>query len=137
MRTGLCTCASHCTLSTYHESACCQKPVCDCWCHGEVRIFLDDERPTPEGWFRTYRVEETITWLQSRRVSHLSLDNDLGEGRQEGYKVLDWLEETVYSDKSFPLPIITIHSANTTRVEHMKRAVQSIEKIRQQQVGGG
>jgi hypothetical protein len=100
------------------------------------KIYMDDERVTPEGWSRTYTVEETIMALETRNVTHLSLDNDLGEGNQEGYNVIDWLEETVYFDKTFPLPIITIHSANASRVDYMKRAVFSIERIRQQQIGG-
>jgi|SRR5579885_590181 hypothetical protein len=101
-----------------------------------MKIYMDDERNTPDGWERTYTVEQTIDKLQSRQVTHLSLDNDLGEGNQEGYKVLDWLEETVYFDRSFPMPEISIHSANASRVEYMKRTVLAIERIRQQQVGG-
>lgn len=136
MKMDMCTCASHCTLSEHHESACCQKPACDCWCHGFIKIYLDDERKEPEGWDRTYTVEQTIFWLGSRRVTHLSLDNDLGEGKAEGYHVLDWLEEKIYFDKTFPLPEIQVHSANASRVEYMRRAAKNIERIRQQQIGG-
>ena len=99
-------------------------------------VYMDDTRQAPWGWVRTFTVEETIKHLESRQVTHLSLDNDLGEGQTEGYKVLDWLEETVYNDTTFPMPIVTIHSSNATRVEHMKRALLSIERIRQQQIGG-
>jgi hypothetical protein len=102
-----------------------------------MKIYMDDERETPEGWYRTFRVEDTIYWLETRKVTHLSLDNDLGEGRQEGFKVLDWLEEKIYNDYSFPMPEVQIHSANASRVEYMKRALLAIEHIRQQQVGGG
>lgn len=101
-----------------------------------MRIYLDDERETPTDWVRTYTVAETIGLLETRQVEALSLDNDLGEGIPEGYKVLDWLEETIYNDNTFPLPEISIHSANATRVEYMQRALRSIERIRQQQVGG-
>jgi hypothetical protein len=101
-----------------------------------IKVYMDDERVTPEGWVRTYTVEQTIEKLETRQVSHLSLDNDLGEGLQEGYKVLDWLEETVYNDHSFPMPEVSIHSANASRVQYMKRALDAIERIRQQQVGG-
>ena len=97
---------------------------------------MDDARETPRGWTRTYTVDETITVLLTRTVTHLSLDNDLGEDQKEGYKVLDWLEETVYNDRTFPLPEVTIHSSNASRVEYMQRALNSIERIRQQQVGG-
>lgn len=97
---------------------------------------MDDARDTPQGWDRTYTVEETIAELRTRTVTHLSLDNDLGEGLQEGYKVLDWLEETVFNDMHFPMPEVHIHSSNASRVEYMQRALKSIERIRQQQVGG-
>jgi hypothetical protein len=29
----ICTCAMHCTRSGYHERACCDGPLCECWCH--------------------------------------------------------------------------------------------------------
>lgn len=99
-------------------------------------IYMDDTRQAPWGWNRTFTVEETIKALESRQVTHLSLDNDLGDGQAEGYKVLDWLEETVYNDKTFPMPVVSVHSSNSTRVEHMRRTLLSIERIRQQQIGG-
>jgi len=102
-----------------------------------MKVYLDDERQTPEGWTRTYNVPETIGLLQIERVTHLSLDNDLGEGEPEGHNVLTWLEQQVFYDPSFQMPIVSIHSANPVRVEYMKRVLLSIERIRQQQVGGG
>jgi hypothetical protein len=102
----------------------------------EMKVYMDDARETPEGWHRTYTVAETIAFLQTRTVTHLSLDNDLGEDQAEGYKVLDWLEETIYNDITFPMPEVAVHSSNASRVEYMQRALRSIERIRQQQVGG-
>jgi hypothetical protein len=101
-----------------------------------MKIYMDDARETPDGWTRTYTVEETITALLTRQVTHLSLDNDLGEGQPEGYKVIDWLEETVHGDMHFPMPEVYVHSSNASRVEYMHRALRAIENIRQQQVGG-
>jgi hypothetical protein len=101
-----------------------------------IKVYMDDERLTPVGWFRTYTVEQTIEQLETRQVTHLSLDNDLGEGFQEGYKVLDWMEETVYNDITFPIPVVTVHSANASRVQYMQQALRTIERIRQQQIGG-
>jgi len=103
----------------------------------KIKVYMDDLRETPDGWKRTFTVEETIEFLKTRKVSHLSLDNDLGDGMTEGYKTLDWLEEAVYFDISFPIPAITVHSANASRVEYMNRAVKAIERIRQQQVVDG
>lgn len=100
----------------------------------KMKIYLDDERATPEGWSRVYTVEETIAQLDTRLVSHLSLDNDLGEGNLEGWHIMDYLEEQIYSDPTFPLPEVTIHSANASRVEYMQRALKSIKNIRQNQI---
>jgi hypothetical protein len=101
-----------------------------------MKVYMDDARDTPQEWHRTYTVEETIECLRTRTVTHLSLDNDLGENQNEGYKVIDWLEETIYNDMTFPLPEVTIHSSNASRVEYMNRALMSIKRIRQQQIGG-
>lgn len=101
-----------------------------------MKVFMDDARDTPDGWARTYTVEQTLAILRTRTVTHLSLDNDLGEGQAEGYHVLDWLEETVYNDKTFPMPEVKIHSSNASRVQYMHLALKNIERIRQQQIGG-
>lgn len=93
-----------------------------------MKIYLDDERATPDGWTRTYTPKETIEHLKTRKVTHLSLDHDLGddEGIGTGYDVLLWLEEEQYNDHKFPIPSITIHSANPAGVYRMKQAVATI-----------
>ena len=56
----------------------------------------------------------------------LSLDNDLGEGLAEGYKVLDWLEEEFYVN-NFPLPkIILVHSANSAAMMRMNSVISKL-----------
>ena len=102
-----------------------------------MKIYLDDERVTPDGWHRTYTVRDTIALLETRTVIELSLDNDLGNNKPQGFTVLDWLEQMVYDDSTFPIPIVTIHSANPVRVKHMQRTMEAIYIIRQQQIGGG
>jgi hypothetical protein len=130
----MCTCATHCTLSTYHDAACCNNGACTCTCHGDIKLFLDDERETPEGWLRVYTIEQAFFWLRSRRVTHLSLDNDLGklDPTTEGFNVLDRMEEWVYYDPTFPIPIITIHSSNAARATSMRQTAAKLEAIRQQ-----
>lgn len=93
---------------------------------------------TPEGWERTYTVEETKKVLLSRQVTHLSLDNDLGslDPKTEGFNVLNWLEEQVHDDPTFPIPEMTVHSSNAGRAPSMRQAIKKLELIRQQQVGG-
>lgn len=99
-----------------------------------IKVYLDDVRATPPGWSRTNSVEETINFLSKNVVTHLSLDNDLGENEPEGYLVVDWLEEKVHGDPSFLIPEITVHSSNPTRSKYMERGIKSIERIRQTQL---
>lgn len=97
-----------------------------------MKLYLDDERPTPEGWHRVYTVAQAIEALETRTVEYLSVDNDLGslDPKTEGFNLINWLEETVYYDSTFPVPIITIHSSNAARVQDMERAINSINRIK-------
>ncbi|MBR4907624.1 MAG: hypothetical protein IKZ43_01225 [Acidaminococcaceae bacterium] len=94
-----------------------------------ISLFLDDKRPTPKGFERTYTVQETIELIQDCHVKNieievLSLDNDLGEGEAEGYTVLDWLEEQFYEDDTFQLPNkIIVHSDNAAARERMEMVI--------------
>lgn len=101
-----------------------------------MKIYLDDERATPEGWVRTLTSYTTIELLKCNEVSHLSLDHDLGSGMMigTGYDVLLWLEEQVARHQYKP-PKITIHSANISARVKMELAVQQIEKLHNINVG--
>ena len=44
-----------------------------------MKIYLDDERATPEGWVRCYWAEEVIFFLKNCAVDEVSLDHDLGD----------------------------------------------------------
>ena len=86
----------------------------------KYRIWLDDIRPIPE-WMKTpdcvwYDTAEDVIGILRRfinlfsleEIEYISLDNDLGEDRMEGYQVLDWLENL-----QIPIPFgIHIHTSN-------------------------
>lgn len=76
-----------------------------------MKLYVDDQRPTPPGWIRAYSAHEAIELLKTKRVLQLSLDYDLGNNEEDptGYDVLLWLEETALEDKEFPIPAICIH----------------------------
>ncbi|MEA8592104.1 hypothetical protein PZT57_26020 [Pseudomonas aeruginosa] len=94
-----------------------------------MKVFLDDERTTPDGWVRTFWPDETIELLKSGGVTELSLDHDLGDDdRGTGYTVLLWLEEQVALNGFLP-PAIRIHSANSSARLKMEAAVASIQKL--------
>lgn len=61
-----------------------------------MKIFLDDERLTPEGWTRVYWPDEAIELLQTKTVTEISLDHDLGnDAKGTGYDVIVWIEQAV------------------------------------------
>lgn len=107
-----------------------------------MKLYLDDERPVPEGWTGVRWPAEVVQLLLGGTVTHVSLDHDLGdaeaaavEGRVErtGYDVLVWLEERVFADASFRVPELSIHSANAAGRERMARAIAAIERRRERQ----
>jgi hypothetical protein len=97
-----------------------------------MRVFLDDERPTPEGWVRVYWPAEAIQLLESGLVEVLSLDHDLGDDqRGTGYDVVLWIEEAV-ALRGFRPPKIVVHSANSSARDKMIAGIRSIQRL-----GGG
>ena len=94
-----------------------------------MKLFLDDERPTPDGWKRVYWPDEAIVLLDQGGVTHISLDHDLGDdARGTGYDVVLWIEEAV-ATRGFLPPVITVHSANPSARRKMIAGVHRIERM--------
>jgi hypothetical protein len=92
------------------------------------KIFLDDCRPTPEGWARAYWPDEVKELLKKGNVEVISLDHDLGDDeRGTGYSVLLWIEEQVELANYKP-PEILIHTDNGPARQKMELARDSIIK---------
>lgn len=95
-----------------------------------MKVFLDDERATPEGWVRVYWPDEAIALLQTGLVNEISLDHDLGDdARGTGYDVLLWIEEAMRL-RGFVPPRMHVHSANPAARVRMLAAVASIQVAR-------
>lgn len=79
-------------------------------------------------WVKT--VEEAQDILLNNKVAVLSCDNDLGDcGITQGYKLVYWVEEQVYTNDSFNCPpIIYAHSDNVAAVSRMNAAIAAIKK---------
>lgn len=93
-----------------------------------VRVWLDDERPGPPGWITVRWPQEGINWLQTNKVTHISLDHDLGDdARGTGYDVIVWIEREMRRT-GFRPPNIVIHSANPAARERMAAGVAAIER---------
>ena len=87
-----------------------------------MRLYLDDVRPTPDGWTRAYSVNEAITMVVSgKRWEAVSLDHDLGDYADDGgdaIKFVDWMVET----QTFP-SIVYLHTSNPVGRDNMKRSL--------------
>jgi hypothetical protein len=81
-----------------------------------MRLFLDDIRTPPdETWTWVKTVEDAIPLLEAGHVEESSLDNDLGEGIEEGRALVLWMAE----HDIWPAEEINVHSANPVAVEYM------------------
>lgn len=94
-----------------------------------IRVFLDDERATPDGWIRVYWPNEAIDLLKNGNVAEISLDHDLGNDEiGTGYDVILWIEEAVALHEFIP-PKINVHSANSSARKKMESGIRSIDEI--------
>jgi hypothetical protein len=95
-----------------------------------MKVYLDDERNTPDGWVRVYWPDEAIKLLSTGEVVELSLDHDLGDDeRGTGYDVVLWIEEAV-ALRGFNPPLIRVHSANSSAREKMEAGIAAISRLR-------
>ena len=102
-----------------------------------MKVYLDDIRPTPDGWHRTYNVQETINILEKYQVVELSLDYDLGEdletmeqlakGKEVLVYILDRLKKT--HDVNFVPSLIHLHTGNIIGKREMEFLLADIIKI--------
>jgi hypothetical protein len=91
-----------------------------------MKVYLDDERATPEGWHRVFWPDEAILLLETGQVTEISLDHDLGDDeRGTGYDVVLWIEEAVIT-RGFEPPKMSVHSANSSARQKMEQGIETI-----------
>ncbi|PNI00424.1 cyclic-phosphate processing receiver domain-containing protein [Vibrio diazotrophicus] len=94
-----------------------------------MKVYLDDERQTPEGWHRVYWPEEAINLLKQGIVTEIGLDHDLGDDEHgTGYDVILWIEEAV-ATQGFQPPLIRVHSANSSARQKMEFGITNIKRL--------
>ena len=82
-----------------------------------MKLWLDDLRSPPDdSWHWCTSIEPCKAFLQRFPVTQMSLDNDLGEGQEEGRRLVLWMAENAL----WPTEDITIHSANPVAGEYMR-----------------
>ncbi len=93
-----------------------------------MRIWLDDVRPMPDGfdlWTKT--AKDCIRVLETRGISFVSFDHDLGEGKS-GYDVAKVIEEMAFT-KFCTRIAWEIHSANPAGRRNIELAMKSAERF--------
>lgn len=109
-----------------------------------IKLWLDDERDPaqhlkdPENWTWAKNADDAIKHLSNGSVDEISLDHDLGEPKDtnNGYRVINWIEEQVYTNPSYTPPTtIRIHTQNVSGKGNMQRALDSIQRKMQEREG--
>jgi len=95
----------------------------------DMKVWLDDVRLAPIGWKHVLWPQEAIELLQKGKVTHISLDHDLGDDKRgTGYDVLLWIEEAVVVH-GFVAPVMRVHSANVSAKQKMLSAINKIHQL--------
>jgi len=93
----------------------------------KIKLYVDDERPAPNGWVNVKSAEMAIKLLREGLVEELSLDHDLGR-KKTGYDIILWMEKELMTG-AFELPsVIKIHTANPVGRQKMIAAINSMLK---------
>lgn len=103
-----------------------------------MRIYLDDERQTPEGFIRCYWPDDVIKLLSEHwnDIEEVSLDHDLGNDlRGTGYNVVLWVEQYVHENKPCHMPRWRVHSQNVSGKEKMNAGLRNIMRMHREHYG--
>jgi hypothetical protein len=93
------------------------------------KLWLDDERPAPDGWVLAKTAIEALAKLRQQEFEVVSLDHDLGEESGSGYDVLLYIEAQVFTNPNFKCPELRIHSANPAGCQMMQLAIEINRKL--------
>lgn len=85
-----------------------------------MKLWLDDLRPAPDGWFWVKTVEEAKTALKRGEIEVASLDHDLGgdptkdkdANNENGMCLMNWLERLHMEGRPYWPKCVIIHSVN-------------------------
>ncbi len=93
-----------------------------------MKVYLDDQRPAPEGWAPARTADEAIALLRQGGVTELSLDYDLGDPHfGTGLDVLDWLEAALAQGR-VRLPRLIAHSGSPLGRRRLETSIALLEE---------
>lgn len=94
-----------------------------------MKVYLDDLRKEPEGYVLVKNVKSLKELLEKERhFDVLSLDNDLGNDKLEGYDFVKWYVNQKIEGKNYEIDVFKIHSANVIASKNMKDLLRSAIK---------
>ncbi len=93
-----------------------------------LRVYLDDERPTPVGWVGCRWPHEVIDLLKTGKVVELDLDWWLDDLHHTGMEVIEWLENAVRNEHFRPLPMVRAHSSDREKRYEMHTRIRDLRQ---------
>lgn len=101
-----------------------------------MKLYIDDERPVPDGWVSAKTEQTAIDMLRDNNVTHVSFDHDLGLNslgdEMTGYAVVTWLEMQIHFNPAFPVPEMYCHSDNGPGADRIRATITAIHRRLQQ-----
>jgi hypothetical protein len=91
-----------------------------------MQVWLDDERPCPDGYEHCRTAFEAIALLATGNVEAVDLDHDLGT-KDTGYDVALYIEQGAY-DRTLPRLKWSLHTANPVGLAKMRAALMNAER---------
>lgn len=95
-----------------------------------MKLWLDDIRPMPTDYdAHVTTAMEAIFYLKTNKISHISLDHDLGDDNHfgTGCDVANWIEESAYNGTLKKLTWY-IHSANPVGRKRIEQALKNADE---------
>jgi len=101
-----------------------------------MKVWLDDLRESPPGWLHVTTAQDAIFALKTKKVTHVSLDHDLGAPENgTGYDVACFIEQESFT-MNMPRLIWAVHTQNpvgrikmTVALEHADKSWDNWEEL--------
>jgi len=94
----------------------------------DIKIWLDDERPSPKEYVHLKTVSECIELLETGKVRHINFDHDLGT-KLTGHDLALWIEKRAFEDSNFRVPSYAIQSANIIGSRNIESTMKNARKV--------
>jgi hypothetical protein len=93
----------------------------------KIKLWLDDERPAPRGWYHCKDPERAIEFIKTKAVEEIAFDHDLGH-KLSGYDVAKVIEEGAFRCEIPPMKW-SVHSANPQGVQAITAAMRKADEF--------